>query len=371
VSLPLHILMTADTVGGVWTYAIELAHTLTQHGVRVSLATMGARMSAEQRRQARLPGVDVHESDFKLEWMDNPWEDVDAAGDWLLGLERSLQPDLVHLNNYAHSNLGWSAPVVVVAHSCVYSWWNAVHGVPPPREWDEYRQRVANGLHAADAVVAVSRTMLRELEQWYGLFGTRVVVYNGHRPGSYSPGVKEDFVLSTGRVWDQAKNMAALDAAAGLIRWPVYVAGEAQHPEGGRRSMGHATPIGQLAPADLRQWFSCARVYALPALYEPFGLSVLEAALSGCALVLGDIPSLREIWCDAAVFVPPSDHEALAAAINLIIGRPDIGDDLGRRARARAIMFTTDRMAKGYLGVYPEARARYRAAKEAITACVS
>ncbi len=32
----------------------------------------------------------------------------------------------------------------------------------------------------------------------------------------------------------------------------------------------------------------------LPARYEPFGLSVLEAALSGCALVLGDIPSLRE-----------------------------------------------------------------------------
>ena len=135
--------------------------------------------------------------------------------------------------------------------------------------------------------------------------------------------------------------------------------------------MSNATAIGQLAPADLRQWFSRARVYALPALYEPFGLSVLEAALSGCALVLGDIPSMREIWGDAAVFVPPSDHEALAVAINSIIGRPNICDDLARRARARAITFTTARMAQDYLNVYPQARARYRAAREARTSCVS
>jgi glycogen synthase len=370
-TLPQHILMTTDTVGGVWTYAIELASGLTQHGARVSLATMGAPLSREQRRQACIPGLDVYESSYRLEWMDHPWTDVDAAGQWLLGLARSLQPDLVHLNNYSHGNLAWNAPVVVVAHSCVFSWWNAVHHASPPREWNEYRRRISDGLHAADAVVAVSRTMLRELEQWYGLLGTRCVVYNGRLPGSYAPGVKEHFVLSTGRVWDAAKNIVALDSAAGQIRWPVYVAGERQHPDGGRASMMHANPIGQQAPADLRQWFSRAQIYALPALYEPFGLSVLEAALSGCALVLGDIPSLREIWGDAALFVPSSDHEALAIAINSLIAKRGTLDDIARRARARALSFTTDRMVRGYLGVYPQARARYGAAKEARTSCVS
>jgi glycosyltransferase involved in cell wall biosynthesis len=178
-------------------------------------------------------------------------------------------------------------------------------------------------------------------------------------------------VLSSGRVWDEAKNIATLDAAAGLVRWPVYVAGATQHPEGGRHSMRHAVSIGQLPPADLGGWFSCARIYALPALYEPFGLSILEAALSGCALVLGDIPSLREIWGDAAVFVPPADHEAVAIAINSIAENRSACDDLARRARARAVTFTTDRMAQSYLSVYPQARARYKAAKEARTSCVS
>jgi hypothetical protein len=36
------VLMTADTVGGVWTYALELAAGLGEHGVEVAIATMGA-----------------------------------------------------------------------------------------------------------------------------------------------------------------------------------------------------------------------------------------------------------------------------------------------------------------------------------------
>ena len=363
--------MTADTLGGVWTYAIELIRGLAQSGIRVSLATMGAPLSAAQRRQAHVLDIDIHESRYKLEWMEHPWGDVDAAGEWLLGLEQRLQPDLVHLNNYAHGNLPWKAPVVVVAHSCVYSWWNAVHRTSPPREWNEYRRRVASGLHAADAVVAVSRAMLRELEHWYGLFGTRCVVFNGHRPGSYSPEMKQAFVLSTGRVWDAAKNIKALDSAARSIRWPVYVAGETQHPEGGQPTVQNVRLTGQLASADLGRYFARAQIYALPALYEPFGLSILEAALSGCALVLGDIPSLREIWADAALFVPSADHEALAVAINSLIAKRGTCDELARRAQARAQTLTTSRMVRGYLGVYPQAWTRYKAAREARTSCVS
>ena len=56
-------------------------------------------------------------------------------------------------------------------------------------------------------------------------------------------------------------------------------------------------------------------IYASPARYEPFGLGVLEAALSSCALVLGDSPTLREPWSDAALFVPPDDHDALLTAL--------------------------------------------------------
>lgn len=368
---PRHILMTADTVGGVWTYAVELARGLTANGIRVSLATMGAPLSREQRSEVQFGDIHVFESSYKLEWMENPWQDVDAAGEWLLDLNDRLQPDLIHLNNYAHGHLDWRAPVLIVGHSCVYSWWRAVYGTSPTIAWMEYRRRVREGLQSADMVVGVSRSMLRELDRWYGGIRASCVIYNGQRAGAYEPGAKADFVFSTGRVWDEAKNIGALDLAAPLVRWPIYVAGDAQHPEGGRRSLRHVFPLGKLSGQDIRPWFARAGIYALPAVYEPFGLSILEAALSGCALVLGDIPSLREIWGDAALFVPPPDHEALALSINLLASNRGMRENFATRARERARNFTSDRMVHSYLGVYPQVRARFRAAKEERTSCVS
>jgi hypothetical protein len=79
----LSVLMTADAMGGVWTYAIELAENLAQRGVRITLATMGDRPTAEQRRRAaEIPRLCLFESDYQLEWMDDPWQDVARAGDW-------------------------------------------------------------------------------------------------------------------------------------------------------------------------------------------------------------------------------------------------------------------------------------------------
>jgi hypothetical protein len=93
---PQRILMTADTVGGVWMYAVELARGLAPHGVEVVLATMGRAASPEQRREIRALGnVQLFENPARLEWMDKPWADVDRAGEWLLELEERWQPDLI------------------------------------------------------------------------------------------------------------------------------------------------------------------------------------------------------------------------------------------------------------------------------------
>jgi glycogen synthase len=78
----------------------------------------------------------------------------------------------------------------------------------------------------------------------------------------------------------------------------------------------------------------------------------LEAALSGCALVLGDSESLREIWHDAALFVRPEDPEHLRAALVELIASPSLREDFSRRARKRAGSFTPERMARAYLEVY-------------------
>jgi glycosyltransferase involved in cell wall biosynthesis len=90
----------------------------------------------------------------------------------------------------------------------------------------------------------------------------------------------------------------------------------------------------------------------LPARYEPFGLSVLEAGLARCALVLADIPSLREVWGDAASYVPADDHAGLRECLKKLIADDDLRARLADKARARALSFTPQRMARGYLAAY-------------------
>lgn len=347
------VLMTTDTVGGVWMYALELARALEPHGVEVALATMGAPVSSAQHEEARqLGNVELFPSEYRLEWMEDPWADVAEAGEWLLWVERCARADVVHLNGYAHGALPWRAPALVVGHSCVLSWHEAVRGEPAGSGWDRYRQEVGRGLQAASMVAAPTAWMLAAMERHYGPLPEARVVPNGREISRFRPGVKEPFLLSAGRLWDQAKNLNNLDAIAGRLPWPVYVAGEAQHPDGGRIETDGVRMLGHLSPVVLADWLSRAAIYALPARYEPFGLSILEAALSGCALVIGDIPSLREIWADAALYVSPDHPDHLEAALVALIGNPKRRADLAARARARALEFTSERMAAGYLTLY-------------------
>jgi glycogen(starch) synthase len=352
------VLMTVDTVGGVWTYALELARALCRRGAHVTMATMGAPVNPRQRAQARsIAGLDIRASDFKLEWMDNPWADLERAADWLLRLEDEVAPDIVHLNGYAHGALPWRAPCVVVGHSCVLSWWSAVKQEPAPASWSRYREVVRRGLHAAAAVIAPSRAMLAELNRHYGPLERTVVIPNGRDSSAFRGGVKQPVILSAGRVWDEAKNIALLGEIQPLVSWPIAVAGDDSHPNGGRRPVKNVRLLGVIPSRQLAHRYARAAIYCLPARYEPFGLSVLEAALSECALVLGDIPSLRETWDGAAHFANPADAAAFAASIESLIEDPSRRKELAAAARDRASQYTPERMAECYLDVYQGALA--------------
>lgn len=350
------VLMTTDTVGGVWTYALELAAALGTQGVAVTLAALGEPRAAQRGAARRLPDVDLRAAPFRLEWMDHPWDDVRAAGAWLLALEEETAPDVVHLNQYSFGLLPFRAPRLVVGHSCVVSWWRAVRGALPPPAWDRYRLEVARGLAAADAVVAPTRAMLGELRELYGLRATAArVVPNGRRPEAFRPARrKEPLVLSAGRLWDPAKNLRALDAAASELPWEVAVAGPTEAPDGQGPAVRPARVrvLGTLEPGGLAEWYGRASIYALPARYEPFGLSVLEAALSGCALVLGDVPSLRETWDTAARFVDPGDPAELAACLRELAADDTRRLELAATALGRALELTPEVQARRYLEVY-------------------
>jgi glycosyltransferase involved in cell wall biosynthesis len=350
------ILMSTDAVGGVWRYSVDLGRALGQRGVRTILAAMGPAPDPMKRREAVDAGLHLVHRAYRLEWMDDPWADVGRAGQWLLALAKTLAVDIVHLNGYAHAKLPWPAPVVVVAHSCVRTWWRGVTGDRAPARLARYTQEVGGGLAAASVVVAPTAAMLAALRREYAVAGPSCVIPNGCAPGNFGAALpqpeKDPIILTAGRVWDDAKNIRALAEVAGDLSWPVFVAGDCRGPTLSDRRFPSIQLLGSLSRAELDGWLRRAAVYALPACYEPFGLSVLEAAQAGCALVLGDIASLRENWDGAALFVPPHDRAALHAALARVIADPLMRVDLGRRARDRALAFSLDRTAEQYLRLY-------------------
>ena len=319
------VLLTADTVGGVWTYALDLIRELRD--VEFALATMGRALTPDQWTEVgALPNVEVHESAYRLEWMEEPWDDVRAAGDWLLGIADEFRPDVVHLNGLVHGALPFAAPKLVVVHSCVLSWWQAVKGEPAPPSWGRYADEVRRSLRAADLVAAPTRAMRDEALRLYGPFQRSKVVPNGR--SGIAPAPKDPFVFAAGRMWDEAKNLRAVEAMA--CDWPVRIAGE-------------GSAMGRLSGAATLDLMARASIYALPARYEPFGLSVLEAALAGCALVLGDIPSLRENWEGRAFFVRSDDAEGLEATVARLVADPSLRARMGGTARERALELGLER----------------------------
>jgi glycosyltransferase involved in cell wall biosynthesis len=361
VRLPSRILMTADAVGGVWTYALDLVEALAATGMRTVLAVTGPVLAEDRRRADAVPGLTLECGPFPLEWMPQPEAELQRANAWLLGLAARHRPELVHLNGYAPALLSWEAPTVLAAHSCLASWWRAVEGGDPPAEWAPHIDRVARALRCADRVVAPSHAMARMMASVYGDTAERIeVIRNGRDPRALSHTVaKEAFVLAAGRLWDRGKGIDVLDAAARDLDCPVYAAGPLKGPEGSVADIARIHCLGPLREGELAGWMARAGVFCAPARYEPFGLTVLEAALSGAALVLSDIASFRELWEGAAVFVPVGDAERLRRALSELMADEGRRAGLAHAARMRAESYSAAHAARRYAALYAELLARH------------
>lgn len=348
-----HVLMSADAIGGIWPYALDLAQGFATEGISTTLAIFGPEPDGAQLAAARrIEGLRPVVTGLPLEWTARTEEEVCAASLELSALAEECNADIVHLNSPALGGFGvFSVPVVAVAHSCVATWWRTVRGVQPmPDDFEWRTDQVRRGLHAADAVITTSRSFAFMLAQVYGPGTSMSVVHNGRRPIKLAMEARRRCVLTAGRLWDEGKNVRALDAIAGDLDAPVFAAGPVRGPNGAAIRFRYLQPLGMLNERELAEWYATARIFVSTSLYEPFGLSVLEAAQAGAALVLSDIPTFRELWDGAAIFV--RDENDLSAALRELLASDEMATALGIHACQRAAQYTPEKMVRGTLDVY-------------------
>lgn len=361
----MHVLVTADTLSGSWTYARELVTGLVTRGVRVTLVSFGEIPLPDQTSwMDSLHGLDYRPTAFRLEWMQEAEQDLPESANFLAALVRELQPDVLHLNQFCYGNLPVDVPRIIMAHGDLLTWTEAVEGYSPrPTRWLKwYRQTVMRGIEAADAVIAPSAWMLDSLCECYVRPRRGEVIYPGRNPIFFNPYVsKEDSVLTIGRLVDAGKQVFLLtqhvhpvsvcivgaEHTVPVPRLPIRADVKVSTDESNVAIRGPQTE------AQLRALYSRAAIYAATARYEPLGMPALEAALSRCALLANDIPSFREIWGDAALYFRTNDAASLADSIRRLNSDREMRRGYANLAYARAReRFTTKRMIDEHLQLY-------------------
>lgn len=262
-------------------------------------------------------------------------------------------------------------PGVVTVHDLAFR----VYPEQYPRAKQRYLDLLTGlSVRSAARVVTVSESTRRDVLRFYRVEPERVVtVPNGVDPAMVPVtdegrlarfrevhGLPEEFILYLGTLQPRKNLVGLLRAYARAgVEAPLVVAGgkgwmyEPVFAE--VRALGIEGRVlfaGYADPEDLPLWYSAATAFVFPSFYEGFGLPVLEAMACGAPVITSDSSSLPEVAGDAALLVDPRDVDALAGAIERLMGSPGLRADLRERGLARAREFSWERTARETAAVY-------------------
>jgi glycosyltransferase involved in cell wall biosynthesis len=201
--------------------------------------------------------------------------------------------------------------------------------------------------------------MADSLAHDYSLPERPLVIPNGRTLRQSTGAFRKPQAVTAGRLWDEAKNVAMLAEVDSPI--PLLVAGDVQNgPERAPSTVRGVTLLGSLASEELLRVFRESAMYICPSRYEPFGLAPLEAALCGCAVLANDIPSLREVWADSALYF--DEPASLTVLLRRLYEAPAELAAAQRRSFERAQSYTSARMGGAYHHLFQQWRSREEAA---------
>jgi glycosyltransferase involved in cell wall biosynthesis len=228
------------------------------------------------------------------------------------------------------------------------------------------RERLERTLFAADLLLTPSEAVRREL---IGIGGAGVApgrvraihhgtgVLSEAAPVPPPTATPARFALHVGTI-EPRKNVAALLAAwrrlraAGVNPPPLVLCGGwGWNAEEIRRQIdaaareGWVVHLGYVTAGELAALYTAAELVALPSFYEGFGLPAIEALAAGAPLVASDLPVLREVAGDAALYAPPGRPDLWADRIAALLGDSGLRDELRRKGHERARLFDWRRAA--------------------------
>jgi hypothetical protein len=311
--------MTTEPSGDVWHYSLELCRGLSALRIETVLAMLGKSRPAQFEVVRQIPAARLIDAGMSLDWAAADASVVINAGKAVADLAEQCGASLVHLNNPAlAAGTLFTVPVVAFQHSCVASQWEVLRGTPLPSKHKWRTMLCRHGLHAADMVVTSTTALAEATRRDHELRDLPRAVHIGRAP----------------------------------LHIPTFHADRLRDSDGADVMFDHECDRATLSNAELARRLAGRPVFVSTALYEPFGIGVLEAAAAGCPLILSDTPTFRELWNGAAIFVPPRDEERFGKEIAELVGDDLMRQTMGMAAKERAGRYTREAMAAQMANIY-------------------
>ncbi len=233
-----------------------------------------------------------------------------------------------------------------------------------------YRPLGQHFLAGASAVVASTPVYARS-SPWLAQHQDRLhiiplglddVSVDAQRVRHWRAEVGEDFFLFVG-VLRYYKGLHLLIDAARYQHRQVLIAGQGPL-EGRLRAQARACPqlrfLGAIDDADKFALLSLARAFVFPSHLrsEAYGLSLVEAAMMGKAMITSDMdsgPRWINIHGQTGLSVKAGDSDDLLAAMQRLDGDADLAQRMGQAARARYLdALHSEQMCAAYARLYAQ-----------------
>jgi glycosyltransferase involved in cell wall biosynthesis len=258
-------------------------------------------------------------------------------------------------------------PAVITVHDLAFRRFPDLLTAESARYYGQIERAVAS----AEAIIAVSASTADDLVDLAGAARDKIhVVYEAadplYRLPEAAPAARPGYLLFVSTI-EPRKNLPVLLEAYRLLLDRGRIRPVPELRVVGRRGWlyedsfraierlglaAHVRLLGEVAPPDLLGLYQGARLFAMPSLYEGFGLGALEALACGAPVLASKAGALPEVGGDAGLLLPPGDPAAWADALERVLGDPALEADLRQRGPAQAARFSWARAARETLAVY-------------------
>ena len=279
--------------------------------------------------------------------------------------------DLMHFPYFSVPFM-YARPFVVTIHDLIVHHFSTgqASSLPYPFYWvklQAYRYIISHAARHAKRVIAVSNATKKEIQDHFLLGSEAITVtYEGigqeiiSDPRCVVTGKEKDYFLYVGNAYPHKNLDRLIDAFTALNGVPdlslVLIGKDDFFYRRLRQRCRQNSRIVfkmQVSDQDLSCYYRHARALVMPSLMEGFGLTPLEAMVNRCPVLASDIPSLREICDNAAVYFNPMEGADMSEKMRLFLdGDLKTRERMKKLGEQRATGFTWEKMAKETLQIY-------------------